>query len=247
MSRKIIFLIFISIYSCIAAQTYEFDYYVRTKIENTGNKAWSTQDNMINSKNLSYIAKVHNAHHKGFLEVEVLDYDQKVIHFFEIENTDDFSDSKNFKYSYSAHLEVSDKSIKEMSSSVYKQKDSEGSAELKKVFIEKFKKDTSKNPEFTISADLQKVDGDLRPYALAMMTNSLMKYLKIEISEMGFISNAEIKYNKKTTVLYHSEILAKENIKLYVDPKEIKLPEKDPKSQEERLNEIVEDIKRNNK
>jgi hypothetical protein len=109
MKKNFLFLIFISINAF--SQEYKFNYYLRSKVENTTTKYMIVEDNFINSNEKSYFAKVHDAFEKGFQEIEIFDYERGLIHFFKIKNTDDFFDSKKYKYYYSAYLNV-DVSIK---------------------------------------------------------------------------------------------------------------------------------------
>jgi hypothetical protein len=123
---------------------------------------------------------------------------------------------------------------------IYNQKNNDLGTELKKVIIEKFKKKSSKKPEFTINADLKKSEGDIRNLGIVFLTGDTFPYIKFEEVENAYISHAILKI-KKMEIIFNSEILATGNIVLKVNPKDIKLPKEKPKN----TNEILEDILRN--
>ncbi|MEC3875623.1 hypothetical protein [Chryseobacterium salviniae] len=243
MKKRTLLFFFIFISVNIFSQHYEFNYYIRSKIENTGTKYIQVEDNLLNSNEKSYFAKINDAYEKGFREITVFDYKRELIHFFRIKSTGNIFESKNYTYYYSAYLIIDNSEKDKLSKLIYKQNDISSDSGVKKVTIEKYKKATSQKPQLTITAEMKRSKGDLRNLAIMFLMSTPFPYINFEAQDNVFISHADMKINKADIKL-DSEILDEGNLELVVRPYEIKLPKEKPGPVQDHIENILKGIKK---
>ncbi|WP_157450593.1 hypothetical protein [Chryseobacterium sp. CCH4-E10] len=243
MKIRLLFFFFIFISKNVFSQQYKFNYYVRSKIENTSTKYIQVEDNFLNSNEKSYFAKINDGYEKGFREITVFDYKRELIHFFRIKNTDSIFESKNYAYYYSAYLIIDNTERDKLSKLIYRQNDISSDSGVKKVTIEKYKKATSQKPQLTITAEMKRSKGDLRNLAIMFLMSTPLTYINFEAQDNTYISHADMKINKADITL-DSEIQEEGNLELVVHPDEIKLPKEKPGPVKDTIENILKGIKK---
>ena len=226
----------------VFSQEYTFDFFLRSSVHNLNNGFQIWSDYFVNSNDKRYYGRFLTSFDKKNLEFEVTDYKNNIIVKFSIDANADPLNADNYKFLNNGVINPNSEAEKEYSEMYYKQTFLKSTKEGKQVIIKKFKNknSTNKKPLEEMTADLVSCDADLRVFSIHHNFGDTIPFIHLEEKENFYIKHAEI-HNKKLNGEYNLEVL-KINLKLKVNPKDIKFPKDYPKTSSNIISELKNSI-----
>lgn len=234
--KRILTSFFLLIISFVFSQEYQFDFLLKTNVNNlsTGYQMWD--DYMINSSDKRYYGRFLTSYDNKNLELEVMDYKNNITVKFTIDVNADPLNPANYKFLNNGVIVPNPKSYEELSKFYFEQTFLKSTKEGKQVIIKKFKNKNSKKPLEEIIADLVPCDADLRIYSIHHNFGDTIPFIQLEGNENFYIKHAEI-LNKNFKGEYSLDVL-KVNLKLKVNLSDLKHPKEQPKNSSEIISEL---------
>ena len=222
----------------IFSQEYQFDFLLKSNLHNLDNGFQIWSDYFVNSNDKRYYGRFLTSFDKKNLEFEVTDYKNNIIVSFSIDANADPLNAENYKFLNNGVINPNSKAEKEFSEFYYKQTLLKSINDGKQVIIEKFKNknSTKKKPLEEMTADLVSCDADLRVFSIHHNFGDSIPFIHLEEKENFYIKHAEI-HNKKLNGEYNLEIL-KINLKLKVNPNDLKFPKDAAKTTLDLISEL---------
>lgn len=220
------------------SQEYQFDFLLKSNLHNLDNGFQIWSDYFVNSNDKRYYGRFLTYFDKKNLEFVVSDYKNNIIVSFSIDANADPLNAENYKFLNNGVINTNSKAEKEFSEFYYKQTLLKSINDGKQVIIEKFKNknSTKKKPLEEMTADLVSCDADLRVFSIHHNFGDTIPFIHLEEKENFYIKHAEI-HNKKLNGEYNLEIL-KINLKLKVNPNDLKFPKDAAKTTLDLMSEL---------